>query len=254
MDSNHAEAEALTSAQEELRRRTAELERVRAEFESFSRSISHDLRSPLQSLDFLSYLLQAEHSEGLTSEGKQLVGRIRQNVHAVGEMFSGLSEYSRVLRHTMAPEQANLAELAQAALKDLQSEMQGRDITVDIGELPTAICDPAMLKQLFSKLLSNAIRFTRTRDQARVSVRVYRENGEEAVCIEDNGVGFDMRHANQLFTLFGRLPNSDLLRGAGIGLAIAHKIVSRHQGRIWLHAKLDEGAKCCFTLGRLPSE
>lgn len=238
---------ALSSTLEQrVAERTADLERANAEQESFSYSVSHDLRAPLRALNGYASILAAEERDNLTQNGRALLDRIAHNAVRMGELIDDLLQFSRLGREQLRREEANLAELAQDAANELREQYPATRFT--IGQLPVVSGDMAMLRQVFANLIGNAFKFSARRGDAAVEIGVEARDGERVIFVRDNGAGFDMNYAQKLFGVFQRMHRESEFPGTGVGLAIVKRIVERHGGRVWAEAALDEGAAFYFTL------
>lgn len=226
--------------------RTAELERANAELESFSYSISHDLRAPLRALNGFARILATDERDHLTAHGRGLLDRIAHNAVRMGELIDDLLQFSRVGREQMRCEAVNLGEMAQSVADELREQYPAA--AVSIGPLPIVSGDKAMLNQVMVNLISNALKFSAKRAGARVEVGVAPIGGERAVFVRDNGDGFDMRYAGKLFGVFQRMHKETDFPGTGVGLAIVKRIVERHGGRVWAEAAPGVGACFYFML------
>ncbi|MER7275213.1 PAS domain S-box protein [Dactylosporangium sp. NPDC000244] len=229
--------------------RTADLREANAELESFSYSVSHDLRAPLRAVDGFAKMLALDHGEALDEQGRRYVGRIRAGAQQMGELIDGLLAFSRLQRQEMANSRVRLADLVAEVWDELAVERGDRTVELVVGELPDALGDPRLIRHVVANLLGNAVKYTRDADPARVEVghRVT-AGGEATHFVRDNGAGFDMRYAGKLFKVFQRLHRAEEYEGTGIGLALAHRIVHRHGGQIWADAAPGEGATFYFTL------
>jgi signal transduction histidine kinase len=249
--------EAVQEANAELERRvtarTAELQRTMDELESFSYSVSHDLRTPLRAVSGFSRILLSEHAEQLPPEVKHYLGRVNDGATQMGVLIDDLLALSRLGRQPLAKQRVDLGALTRRVLEDLQPELQDRCVDVCVAALPPCWADPSLVKQVLANLLSNAVKYSRGREQARIEVGFRRESGEVVYFVRDNGVGFSMEYAHKLFGVFQRLHRSDEFEGTGVGLAIVQRIVHRHGGRVWAEAAVGEGATFYFTLGEEPS-
>ncbi|HEY5994108.1 MAG TPA: ATP-binding protein, partial [Gallionellaceae bacterium] len=228
--------------------RTAQLEAANKELEAFSYSVSHDLRSPLRAIDGFSNILLEDYAATLDVEGKRLVGIVRDNTLRMARLIDDILAFSRLGRKEMTQNEVDMTQLANETSADLASSREGRNVKLEIGELPPAHGDAAMLRQVWVNLLSNAIKFTRTRQEARIDVSGRVEGSELVYCVRDNGVGFDMQFADKLFGVFQRLHSMEEFEGTGAGLAIVKRIVTRHGGRVWADGKVNEGAAFYFAL------
>ena len=243
----------VKQAQSDLERRvedrTAELAETNRELESFTYSVSHDLRAPLRHINAYAQILQEECGKALTEDAQKYLTRIRLGTKNMGMLVDDLLNLARVGRQELNFEPCDLNAILQEVLSDLRSETEGRQIEWRIGELRNAECDPGLIKQVFANLLSNAVKYTRPRNPAIIEVGQEPAGGEEVIYVRDNGVGFSMQYANKLFGVFQRLHRAEDFEGTGVGLATVERIVRKHGGRIWAEAELDKGAVFYFTLG-----
>ncbi len=237
--------------EQELAEKTAALETARKEFQSFSYSVSHDLRAPLRAVDGFSSMLKKSLGENISPESAHALSRVQENVTKMSKLIEGLLDFSALSWVAMTKKTLNPAQVAQTSFASFQLANNGRKIDFAVGELPACQADAMLLRRLSDSLLSNAQKFTRKCDPAVVRIGCREENGERVYFVEDNGVGFDMEYASRLFQLFQHLHSASEFEGTGIGLAIAHRIVQRHGGRIWAHGEVDRGATFYFTLGEL---
>jgi PAS domain S-box-containing protein len=232
-----------------VRDRTAELTVANRELESFSYSVSHDLRAPLRAIDGFSRILVEEYAEALPDEARGHLERVVANVERMGTLIDELLAFSRLGRQELQRGRVDLTALAREAAVMIEAEIEGRRVEIEVGELGEARGDRGLLVQVFVNLLSNAVKFTRGRDPARIEVGSYVEEGRPVFFVRDNGAGFDMRHADKLFGVFQRLHRQEEFEGVGVGLALVARILARHTGRIWAEGKPGEGATFAFTLG-----
>ena len=230
-----------------LRVANEELEVANRELRGLSYSTSHVLRAPLRAIDGFSEILLEEHSAGLDSEGKRLVGVLRSSAHELNEQIDGILEFLRLGRDKLSRSEIDMAATVRMALKDLEPITRGRKLKIEVSTLPSAFGDAAMIQRVWINLLDNAVKFTALKAGAKIEVGVLSEAGETVYYVRDNGVGFDMRFVGKLFGVFDRLHGADF-PGNGTGLAIVQRIVSRHGGRVWAEGKVGEGATFYFTL------
>ena len=230
-----------------VRERTAALEAANKELESFSYSVSHDLRAPLRAIDGFSRIVQEDHAAQLDAEGLRLLGVIRDNSRKMGQLIDDLLGYSRLGRKALASAEIDMQRLVEEVLGELPAS-GGSSPRLEVGALPRARGDATLLKQAWTNLLANAVKFSSKREQPVIEVSGH-ENGAQCVyCVKDNGAGFDMRYIDKLFNVFQRLHREEEFPGTGVGLAIVQRVISRHGGRLWAEGKVDAGALFCFSL------
>lgn len=233
-----------------VKERTAQLEAANHELESFSYSVSHDLRAPLRSIDGFSRILSEEYAGLLPDEGQVLLERVCASATRMGALIDDLLKFSRLGRQALRTQLVDMNALVQMALATLQAEMESQPPQITIQPLPGGQGDPSLLIQVWVNLLSNAIKYSRKRADAHIEIGCCTGEGEAHVYyIRDNGVGFDMRYADKLFGVFQRLHSESEFKGTGVGLALVHRIISRHGGRIWAESEMGRGATFYFTLG-----
>jgi PAS domain S-box-containing protein len=233
---------------EDLEKRARALDETNKELEAFTYSVSHDLRAPLRHVDGFSRLLLEEHGEQLDAEGKRLLERVRQGTQHMGALVDDLLNLSRVSRREVNPLVTDLNVIVREVLAGLKPSCDGRDIEFLLDPLPFVQCDPGLIRQVFANLLSNAVKFTRPRKQAVIEVGQTHKNGQDAVYVRDNGVGFSMKYADKLFGVFQRLHRAEDFEGTGVGLVTVQRIIQKHGGHIWAEAEIDKGAAFYFTL------
>lgn len=239
-----------TDLEERVRQRTAELEEANRELEAFSYSIAHDLRAPLSSIDGFSQMLDSTAGAGLPERSKHYLARIRAGVRQMGDLTDGLLSLAHFSRARLRSDAVDLAVMARATIAQLRERHPAREVDVDVASALPARGDPRLLQQVLDNLVGNAWKFTARRTDGRIEVvGAPGADGEWVYTVRDNGAGFDMTYATRMFEAFQRMHAASEFEGTGIGLAIVHKIVARHNGRIWAEAAPGQGAAFHFTLG-----
>jgi light-regulated signal transduction histidine kinase (bacteriophytochrome) len=241
----------VTQLNEELRHRVAELEQVNRELEAFSHSVSHDLRAPLRAIDGFSRILLATHAAALPAQAQHYLHVVRENAQQMGQLIDDLLRFARLGRQPLNKQPVAPADLVRQVVAAAMEECGERDVGIDIGDLPVCDADPSLLRQVFTNLIDNALKYTRKRPNAHIEIgaRPDPDNPAHTVYyVRDNGVGFDMRYVEKLFGVFQRLHRSEDYEGTGVGLATVQRIIHRHGGKIWADAFPDEGATFSFTL------
>lgn len=241
-NSNHAASD--------IRTLTAELEAARQELDTFSYSVSHDLRAPLRAVDGFSRILVEEYAAQLDDEGRRMLGLIRAESQRMGRLIDALLVFSRLGRQELEPEPIDMHEMAQAVFEELAAqEPPGRALRLDLHPLPAVCATRTMIRQVWEHLIGNAIKFTKGRDIGKIEIGT--QDGGDAgpvFFIKDNGAGFDMRLAGKLFGIFQRFHSHEAFPGIGAGLAFVQRIVHRHGGSLRAEAETDRGATFFFTL------
>jgi PAS domain S-box-containing protein len=229
--------------------RTEELSRANRELEAFSYSVSHDLRAPLRAIGGFAGMLEQRHAAQLPEEGRRLLRVVSDSVHRMEVLIDRLLEFARLSHAELVRENLDPSQLVREALEELAAQREGREVDIELGPLPPCFADRVLLRQVFANLLANALKYTATRARARIEIGAFAEGAATVYCVRDNGVGFDMQHAQRLFGAFERLHPGPQFDGTGVGLSMVRRIVERHGGRVWAHAEVERGARFCFTLG-----
>ncbi len=224
------------------------LEATNKELESFSYSVSHDLRAPLRAIDGFSRMLVEDFAGKIDAEGQRLLNVIRSNAQKMGQLIDDLLSFSRMGRHDMVLSEIDMTGLARSVFEDLKSAAPERIIQFSLKTLAPARGDLSMIRQVWVNLISNAIKFTRPRETAVIEVGSRVEEDKNVYYVKDNGVGFDMQYVNKLFGVFQRLHSMEEFEGTGIGLALVQRIILKHGGTVWAEGKVNEGAVFYFTL------
>lgn len=222
-----------------------------ADLETFSYSVAHDLRSPIRQIAGFAKLLSEEYESQLPPEARRYLEKVGQGAQRMGVLVDDLLHLAHVGRQALTLQSTALSAILDEALESLRPDYAGRSVEWRIGELPMVSCDRGLMKQVFVNLVSNALKYTRTRDVAIIEVGQDSVDGEQIVFVRDNGVGFDMRYVDKLFGVFQRLHPASEFEGTGIGLVTVERIVRKHGGRIWAEAMIDHGATFCFTVRSL---
>jgi signal transduction histidine kinase len=230
-----------------LQEKNVQLHAAVDELESFSYSVSHDLRAPLRAIDGFSQILCKEHSSALSDEGREYLQLVRRNAMQMGHLVNDLLAFSRLGRQPLSKQRVPALQIVEQVLHEARQQAEGRSVSISVGDVPPLWGDPVLLKQVFVNLIGNAFKYTRTRAEAVIEIGSHQIDGEQALFVRDNGVGFDMQYADKLFGVFQRLHCAEDFDGTGVGLAIVQRIVQRHGGRVWAEAAVDRGATFYFT-------
>ncbi len=240
--------------EQRVQSRTAQLEAANKELESFSYSVSHDLRGPLRAIDGFSRILLKDYTDRLDAEGQRLLDIIRANTRDMGQLIDDLLAFSRLGRREMQVADLDMGALVQNVVRELQDTLGDRTVQWDLKPLPGSRGDRALIRQVWVNLLGNALKFTRPRKSAVIEVGCKSADDEEVYYVKDNGVGFDMQYAPKLFGVFQRLHRFEEFEGTGVGLALVQRIIQRHGGRVWAEGQVDGGATFYFSLPRRQAE
>jgi len=237
--------------EERVHKRTEQLELANKELEAFSYSVSHDLRAPLRHITGFVEILQSSATK-LDEESYGFLNTIAESARQMGRLIDDLLAFSRVGRAEVRMASVKLDNIVAEAMRELRRESDGREVRWDVGPLPEVHGDPGMLRQVFINLLSNALKYTRTRPVASIEVKATESAEDYIISVRDNGVGFDNAYAHKLFGVFQRLHPSHEFEGTGIGLAIVRRVIARHRGRVRAEGVVDQGATFYFTLPKNP--
>jgi PAS domain S-box-containing protein len=235
-------------AEEELKRRADQLEEANKELESFSYSVSHDLRAPLRAIDGYSRMILKQQGSQFDENTKHQLDVIRDNAKMMGKLIDDLLALSRLGREALSLSKLNMEELTRNVWKELNANSLDRTIDLKIGHVPPVMGDFSLITQVLVNVLSNAMKFTRAREVPLIEVGGYGEGTEVVYYVRDNGVGFDMQYHDNLFGVFKRLHSTAEYEGTGVGLAIVQRIINKHGGRVWAEGEVDKGATFYFSL------
>lgn len=241
----------ISGLEQKVQERTAQLEAANKELESFSYSVSHDLRAPLRAIDGYTRMLVDEYEPTLGDEGKRVCGVIREQTQRMGILIDELLAFSRLGRTQMQNIAIDMAGMARDIFDELTTPPDRARIELHLGSIPPAIGDPAMIRQVWVNLIANAIKYSSRRERAVIEMGSQQDGRETVYFVRDNGAGFDMQYANKLFGVFQRLHSDREFSGTGVGLAIVQRIIQRHHGRVWAEAKVDQGATFYFTISQV---
>ncbi len=235
-------------AEQILRDRTAELEVANRELESFSYSVSHDLRAPLRAIDGYARMILKKEGDKFDEETMRKFNVIRSSSQMMGQLIDDILTLSRVVKKHLSTSQLEIDTVIREVWKELETINSERNIKLTVRDCPAAYGDRTLIKQVYANLLANAAKFTKGRDPALIETGGYIEGNENVYYVRDNGVGFEMEYYDKLFGIFQRLHKPDEFEGTGVGLAIVERIVQRHGGRVWAEGKVNEGATFYITL------
>jgi len=230
--------------------RTEELEMVNKELESFSYSVSHDLRAPLRAIHGYVNIFADEYANKFDDEAKRLTNIILNNTKKMGRLIDDLLAFSQLGRKELVKAETSMDNMV-GNICDEQKMAEGhRNIEFIIQKLPTANVDAVTIRQVWINLISNAVKYTRHKDKVTIEIGSEERGDLQVYYVKDNGAGFDMTYYNKLFGVFQRLHSQKEFEGTGVGLAIVQRVVTKHGGKVWAEAKPDEGATFYFTLKR----
>lgn len=233
--------------------RTAELEATNKELESFSYSVSHDLRAPIRSIHGYGNILKEEYASVLDAEALRLIQTILRNSKRMGQLIDDLLAFSRLGRKELMRFEVSVQDIVQTIVEEQKSIEGDRPLEIKIEKLPNAFADLTTLRQVWINLVSNALKYSRDRERSIVEIGSFEKGDALIYYIKDNGAGFDMKYYDKLFGVFQRLHSQKEFEGTGVGLAIVQRIIAKHGGKIWAEAKLNEGATFYFTLNAMSS-
>jgi PAS domain S-box-containing protein len=235
-------------AERKLMEHAAQLEEVNKDLESFSYSVSHDLRAPLRAIKGFSHMILKKEGERFNDETKGRFQTIQNSAKKMDQLIEDMLTFSRLGSKGIVKESLDMGELIKTVWQELLASNTDRQMTLTVGQMPVVSGDRALIRQVYSNLLGNAVKFTQGRDVAGIEAGSCIQNGEKAYYVRDNGVGFDMIFYDKLFGVFKRLHSDEEYKGTGIGLALVKRIINRHEGRVWAEGEVGKGATFYFTL------
>jgi PAS domain S-box-containing protein len=242
----------LTERRKERERALADaqaLKAVNTELESFTYSVSHDLRAPIRQIEGFAKILEEHLGDNIDPQVEHYLHRIEEGSQQMGRLVDDLLHLAQLGRQHAKPRITQLDALVDNVLTSLRAEILERGITCRVGALPALECAPGLMKVVFTNLLSNAVKYTRRCEHPVIEIGQIVTDGIPVIYVRDNGVGFDMKYVDKLFGVFQRLHRTEDFEGAGVGLAIVSRIIRKHKGTIWAEARPDKGATFFFTLG-----
>lgn len=244
--------EDLNDKSDELSKKTEQLQLANKELETFSYSVSHDLRAPLRAINSFVKILLEDNEDKLDEEGKRICNIIETNAMKMGQLIDDLLSFSRLGRSEIRQMTVDMGNLVQQTISELVQNGAKKRINFNLGKLPKATCDMNLIRQVWTNLLSNAIKYSSLNEEINIQIGSSTRVNEVVYFVRDNGIGFDMNYAHKLFGVFQRLHNMKEFDGTGVGLAIVHQIVHRHGGRVWAEGNIGKGAIFYFSLPNFP--
>jgi signal transduction histidine kinase len=239
---------ALSQLNEDLRKKNIELELINNELESFTYSVSHDLKAPLRAMNSYAAMLKEDYEKILDEEGRRLLGNIRKNSDKMARLIDCLLNLSRLGKKEIVTTTIDMNSLVSTVLEEMLTIGQSKKVQLNIHDLPTVKGDQELLKRVFENLLSNAVKYSGKKDMPVIEVGAEVNDQEHIIYVKDNGVGFDAAYKDKLFGIFQRLHKPEDFEGTGIGLAIVQRVIMRSGGRVWAEGELNNGATFYFSL------
>ncbi len=229
------------------------LKEANKELEAFSYSVSHDLRAPLRAIDGFSKILSEDYTEKLDDEGKHVIATIRSSTQQMGQLIDDLLSFSRLGRQAIKTQDVAMTTLAKTVFDELKLASPQRSVQFTYPELPIAHVDPSLIRQVWANLLSNALKYTKKKEVAVITIGSNVTDEDNIYYVKDNGAGFDMKYVDKLFGVFQRLHSAQDFEGTGIGLSIVERIIKKHGGKVWAEGVVDQGATFYFSLPKISS-
>lgn len=234
--------------EEKVSQRTAQLEAANKEMESFTYSVSHDLRAPLRAIDGFSAAVMEDYGDKVGAEGKGYLQRVRNAAQKMSDLIDNLLTLPRLTMGELHKTNVNLSDIAHEVIKNLRDADTDRDVEIIVAENMVDEADPDLIERAVTHLLNNAWKFTSRKDKGKIEFNCIEKDGNKVYYIKDNGIGFDMSYVNKLFLPFQRLHTTENFPGSGIGLATVYRVIKKHNGRVWAEGEVNQGATFYFTL------
>jgi light-regulated signal transduction histidine kinase (bacteriophytochrome) len=244
----HALKQLTEDLEKKVLERTAQLQAVNSELESFSYSVSHDLRAPLRAIDGYTKILWEDYGHTIDDEGKRIMKVITSNAKQMGQLIDDLLSFSRIGKQELIKVTLEMNSLVKGVLDDQLSKNPDRKINVNVLPLEKGYGDHNMIKLVMTNLISNAIKYSSKKENTEIEIGSYTENDQNVYYVKDHGTGFDMNYYDKLFGVFQRLHNPREFEGTGVGLALVQRIIFKHNGKVWAKGKENEGATFYFSL------
>ncbi|MDH4262346.1 MAG: DUF3365 domain-containing protein [Spirochaetia bacterium] len=231
-----------------VKKRTAELEFVNNELQTFSYSVSHDLRTPLRAIDGFSLILLENYSGKLDEEGIRILNIVRKNTKHMSDLIDDILHFSSTGQTELSRYDVDIEGVVNDVLEKIKPQIKDHSTSIHVGNLPKAFCDRALIHQVFENLVLNAVKFSSKVEKAQIDISGKIEGNHIIYHVRDNGAGFDMKYMDKLFNVFKRLHSQNEFEGTGIGLAIVKRIVNRHGGKVWAEGETGKGATFYFSI------
>jgi len=240
--------QAIRNLNADLQQQTRQLEAANKELEGFSYSVSHDLRAPLRAIDGFAQMLHEDYRSRLDDEALRYIDVIRGNSKRMADLIDDLLALSRLSRQVVSKAEVDMTQLVQEVIDEVRPQQGAETVKIELGALPPAKADRALLRQVWLNLLSNALKYSAKSPNPVIEVSGRQDSVDSIYSVKDNGVGFSMEYAGKLFGVFQRLHRPEEFSGTGVGLAIVQRLVTRHGGRVWAEGALNKGARFSFSL------
>jgi light-regulated signal transduction histidine kinase (bacteriophytochrome) len=231
-----------------LKNNNNQLELSNNELDAFTYSVSHDLRAPLRAIHGYTNILLAEYADKLDNEGKEMMHSVSKNAKKMGQLIDDLLSFSKTGKRELQRVNMNMRELAEECITEMKRVFPFDNVSITVNPMPSAFADISMMRQVYLNLISNALKYSGKKEKIKIEIGARQEKGKTVYYIKDNGVGFDMKYYDKLFSVFSRLHAQEEFEGTGVGLALVKRIITKHGGSVWAEGKPNEGATFYFTL------